>query len=188
MGTAPLYVAQEVAIEPISSWEMVWQASQRNDTYSVRCLLPLCFFFSALCSPRLFFSGVQGGVINDSPAHVQSMLGKLTKLHPQIPASLWGFIFFTSQMDVTCFLLLYLLLQLPYLFGEGSSGSYGPLPGWLRLLPLFCFFSTFSFFYCLEEETSSSNQNMGVASSLDVVFTEMSLRLSACGYKIRFEG
>lgn len=163
---------------------MVWRASQWNDTYNVRCLLPLCFFFSALYSPRLFFSGVQGGVINDPPAHVQSMLGKLTKLHPQIPASLWGFIFFTSQMDVACFLLLYLLLQFSYLICLERE-VLGP--GWLRLLPLFCFFSTFSFFYCLEEETSSSNQNMGVASSLDVVFTEMSLRLSACDYKIRFE-
>lgn len=168
---------------------MVWRASQWNDTYNVRCLLPLCFFFSALFSPRLFFSGVQGGVINDPPAHVQSMLGKLTKLHPQIPASLWGFIFFTSKMDVACFLLLCLLLQFSYLICLERE-VLGPTARCLAGSGFFHFFvsfSTFSFFYCLEEETSSSNQNMGVASSLDVVFTEMSLRLSACDYKIRFE-
>lgn len=97
------------------------------------------------------------------------------------------FLYFSDGCSLFSAALFVASVFLPHLFGEGSSGSYGPMPGWLRLLPLFCFFSTFSFFYCLEEETSSSNQNMGVASSLDVVFTEMSLRLSACDYKIRFE-
>lgn len=96
------------------------------------------------------------------------------------------FLYFSDGCSLFSAALFVASVFLPHLFREGSSGSYGPLPRWLRLLPLFCFFSTFSFFYCLEEETYSGNQNMGVASSLHVASTEMSLRLSACGYNMRF--